>query len=647
MGRRAGMLVNFHHLRKYVDWQGSVEELCDLLTQLGIEVEGVHAPAPECAGLVVGEVLARDPHPNADRLTLCQVEVGEEAPRQIVCGATNHSVGSKVVVALPGQELAGGMRIEKRAVRGIASEGMMCSAREIGLGEEHEGILLLPEDSVVGAPAFPLLCVVELSITPNRPDLLGWIGLAREIAAATGAEIRAPLSHFNSSAEDPIPIRLEDRKGCPRYLGRVVRDVQVAASPQWLRKAVADLGLSSVNNVVDVTNFVLMEWGQPLHAFDLDRLRGPEICVREAAPGESFVAINHETYTLEADHLVIADKGGAVALAGIMGGEGTEITNHTRNLFIECAYFDPPRIRRGSKSLGLSSDSSFRFERGVDPEALEPVINRCVALILEVAGGRATSGILEACALEHLPKPRKVAVRGARSTEVIGAHLSESTQADILRRLGCEVEEAESGTIEATIPSYRSDLTKEIDLIEEIARHWGYTNIPYTPPEMSTRVTEVHPVFVLNKRIREFLAPRGWAETKSYSFAHSDCSDRLLLCASSPFRQGIRVQNPISAETETLRTTLLGSLLDTLEVNTRRGERSLRVFEFGKVYPRGVEGLLGAERHALGLAWLGQAPIHWESRGKVFDFFDAKGTCEALFQALGVMEFQIEPFEVE
>lgn len=278
MGRRAGMFFNFHQLRKYVDWQGSVEELCDLLTQLGIEVEGVRAPAPECAGLVVGAVLTREPHPNADRLTLCRVDVGQEPIRQIVCGATNHAVGSKVVVALPGQNLPGGLRIEKREVRGIASEGMLCSAREIGLGDESEGILLLAEDSEVGTPAFPLLCVVELSITPNRPDLLGWIGLAREIAAATATEARIPSTRFESTEEETLRITLDAPEGCPRYLGRVIREVRVGPSPLWLRNAVTELGLSSVNNVVDATNFVLMEWGQPLHAFEavvrlLDRIR--------------------------------------------------------------------------------------------------------------------------------------------------------------------------------------------------------------------------------------------------------------------------------------------------------------------------------------------------------------------------------------
>lgn len=640
------MKFTLHNVHQYVDWPDSVDALCELMTHLGLEVESLTAPDSVCLGIVVGEVLTKESHPNADRLTLCQVQVGPNDIRQIVCGATNHYAGAKVAVALPGQDLPGGFKIEERAVRGVASGGMICSAKEIGVDRDSEGVLILPESAIPGESPFPYLTTIELSVTPNRPDCLGWIGLAREIAVATDATLRIPEPPAFEGAET-LPITLEDAEGCPRYLGRIVRGVNVGPSPAWLRSALESVGLGSINNVADVTNFVLMEFGHPLHAFDLDQLAGPAIHVRSARVDEKIEAINHEVYALDPTHLVIADEQGPVAVAGVMGGKATEVSESTKNLLIECAYFAPSRIRKASRSLGLSSDSSFRFERGVDPENLPRVIDRCVQLIREVAGGEATSSILEARNDATMPVRKPIVLRTATAEERVGTSIAESHQIDILTRLGCEVAEAEGQELSILPPSFRPDLNSEIDLIEEIARHFGYRNVPSLPPITPDRVGEIHPRFEMESRLRGVLVSRGWNEAKSYSFTSPEFVDRLNLSELNPLRHSIPVVNPISHETSRLRTTLAPGLLEILERNAKRGERTARIFELGKVYLPDVESPLRCERAALGMVWMGSVPVHWSGGKREFDFHDAKGACLAIFEESNLGEVRLEPYACE
>jgi phenylalanyl-tRNA synthetase beta chain len=543
--------------------------------------------------------------------------------------------------------LPGDITIEKREIRGVPSEGMMCSIRELGLGEDHEGIILLPEDAEAGASAIPYLTCIELSVTPNRPDCLGWVGIAREIAAATNTAYQVPRVEFESESIDSIPITLESPSGCPRYLGRVIRGVKIGPSPKWLQDALKEVDLSPINNVVDVTNFVLMERGHPLHAFDLAKLAGPAIRVRNADPGETFVALNGNSYTLTSDHLAIADAERTVALAGTMGGANSEVSLETTDLLIECAYFSPSRIRRGSKSVGLSTDSSFRFERGVDPEGMEDAIDRCVGLILEVAGGQVTSDRIDARCDEHLPKPATILLRTERANTRIGVHIADSHQSDILRRLGCRVEEIEPGVLRVRVPGYRPDLVREIDLVEELARHFGYENIESAPPEMATEVGETLLSLRIEKSIRDFLMDRGWTETKSFSFISPGYAEKLRLADGNPLRHTVRILNAIGSETAQLRPTLVVSLLETLRRNVSRGEKSLRVFESGKVYLSDFEDLLRCEREAVGLAWLGTDSSHWSVRNREYDFFDAKGTVESLLKDIGVSGFLMERFSAD
>jgi phenylalanyl-tRNA synthetase beta chain len=642
------MKFHFEQLKKYVDHEESVETLASLLNSLGLEVEEMITLPQDLAGLVVGEVVEKVPHPNADRLTLCQVEVGKPAPQQVVCGASNHSVGSKVVVALPGQTLPGDFAIVEREIRGVLSAGMMCSMRELGLGEDHEGIILLPEDAVVGTSPKPYLTQIDLSVTPNRPDCLGWIGIAREVALATGKDLRIPeVAVVQTQDKESLPIRLDDPAGCARYLGRIVRGVKIGPSPQWLQDALRAVGLNPINNVVDITNFVLMETGQPLHAFDLAKLAGPAIHARTAKVGEKFQALNGEEYELQEHQLVIADSEKAVALAGVMGGANSEVSDTTTDLLIECAYFNPSRIRLSAKASGLSSDSSFRFERGVDPYRLDWVIDRCVSLILEIAGGKATSDILEARSEEHLPQPLKVRLRTHRASERIGTPVATSHQRDILNRLGCDAVEVEEDILEVAVPTFRPDLTREIDLIEELARHFGYSNIPSVPPELPTDQGKTLPVLAIDRRAREFLVDRGWIETKSFSFSPANFADDLRLGHEHSLRHSVRVQNPIAADMAQLRTTLVISLLENLQRNAHRGERNLRIFESGKVYLPDCGNLLNCEREALGMALLGSASEHWSSPERAYDFFDAKGTVEALFQEMGISDYRLESYACE
>lgn len=639
-----GMLFNFEAIKSYVDWRGTVTELCDLLTQLGFEVEDLCAPPDICSSLVVGRILSREPHPKADKLSLCQVDAGNGKPLQIVCGASNHQVGDHVVVARHGQELPGGLTIEEREVRGILSQGMMCSAREIGVGDDHEGILILPETAPVGAAASNYLTSIDLNITPNRPDCLGWIGIAREIAAATGLPLKRPTWDFQAESKDRIPIHLDDPEGCPRYLGRIIRGVKIGPSPKWLQDALTQVGLPAINNVVDATNFVLMEMGHPLHAFDLETLKGPEVRVRRARADEKITAINGLEYALTSDHLVIADRDRAIALAGIMGAKETEVSTATTAIFLECAYFDPRIIRRGEKSLGLLTDAAFRFERGMDAFGLEAVLDRCTDVILRVAGGEATSEILEGVNFDHMPRKSKINLRADRTSQVVGAHIALSTQADILRALGCIVTELDNGQMHVEVPGFRGDLKTEIDLIEELARHYGYANIPSCPPVLPACPGEVLHSFSIDKAVRSFLSDRGWLETKSFSFSKPDTHEKLNLAPDHPLRHSVAISNPISNETAHLRTTLLGSLLDVLERNVQRGEKHLRVFEFGKVYLPDVQDLLHCEKRSLGLAWLGVEDPHWASGARPFDFYDAAGLCECLFRELGLPHPALERF---
>ncbi len=421
------MKLSLKWLRDYVDYDGTPDELAHLLTFAGVEVEGVHTHGVAIDQVVVAAILDSKQHPNADRLSVCHVDDGSgQPPRQIVCGAKNYKVGDKVPLALPGAVLPGDFKIKAGKLRGEASEGMMCSAKELGLGDDQSGLLILPPESRLGAPIaeiFPPETILEIEVTPNRPDLLSHVGVAREIAALTGRKLKLPVAPENPSGGDPqltVSIDADARAGCPFYTGTRIDGVKVGPSPAWLRERLASIGLRPINNIVDVTNYVMFELGRPLHAFDASKLEGGGIRVRLATPGEQLKALDGKTYKLAAHQVVIADASGrGSALGGVMGGDESGVTDATTSIILECAYFQPALIRRTSRETGLSSDSSYRFERGVDPDGVVTGARRAIQLILQVAGGTAHP-MVQAGDLSALTKSVEIPLRAERSRAILG-----------------------------------------------------------------------------------------------------------------------------------------------------------------------------------------------------------------------------------
>lgn len=582
------MNVSLQWLSDHVDFsEYSMSQLDELLTFAGIEVEGIQSLPDH---LVVAEVLSSERHPDAEKLSVCQVDDGSGKPRQIVCGAKNYKVGDKVPLALPGCVLdAGGGKtftIGEGKLRGVDSLGMMCSSKEIGLGEGADGLLILPATLKPGTPlrdVFP--AVFELEITPNRPDCLSHLGVARELAALAKKPLKGIALHGVSTtpvkaAADEITLSSET---CPYYTARLIRGVTVSESPSWLKVKLESIGLRPINNIVDITNYVLMETGQPLHAFDMSKLDGG-IVVRAAADGEKFLALNGEEYALSSDDLVIADKTRAVAIGGVMGGEDSGVTETTTDVLLEAAYFTPAAVRRTGRRLGIHSDSSYRFERGTDPLQVAGVSDFAVKLILDLAGGKADPELLVAGSLPDGPKP--VALENDYCRAVIGAPLTDETINGILISLGL----TKAG--EAwEIPSYRLDLVRPIDLVEEVARVYGLDNVPSHTRATFSAASKADEAYDFMRAIQDRLASLGFYETRNLKLiSAAQLSDDLATThrGMSP----VRLKNPLNDEQDYLRPGLIPGLLASASRNQRFGRHDLRLFESGRVFtapPKGDE----------------------------------------------------------
>ena len=616
------MKVSLNWLKELVEIPADVATLSELLTKAGVEVEGIETHGCTIEKVLVAQVLESVQHPNADRLSVCKVADGSAELRQIVCGAKNYKVGDKVPLALPGAVMPGDFKIKVGKLRGVESQGMMCSAKELGLPEGEDGLLILPAESVVGTPItelFPAETVLDVEVTPNRPDLLSHVGMAREIATLLGKPLTLPaaiLATAGTHAQPSAEIALEAQDACPFYSARRIRGVKVGPSPAWLRGKLESIGVRSINNVVDVTNYVMLELGQPLHAFDLANLNGG-IRIRHAAPGEPFLALDGKTYALAPRHLVIADSQRALAIAGVMGGEESGVTESTLDVLLESACFTPGEIRRTSRELGLSSDSSYRFERGVDPAGVLPASARAVQLILEVAGGEADP---VAGAAGSAPRFEPVVpFRLERCRAVLGADVPAETVDRILTSFG--LRKTETGW---QAPSFRQDLTREIDLIEEIARVIG---IEAVPAREQTRFTDSSPADKRHDqamRLRRALAAPGlgFHEARSLTLI----SEKAL--AAFPVEGVLRVRNPLNEEQVILRPSLLPGLLESLTRNLRAGVRDLRLFEVGRVFRADAR----EERTSLALVLSGNAaPASWrDAKPRSADFFDLKGVLAAL-----------------
>jgi phenylalanyl-tRNA synthetase beta chain len=605
----------------------TVEKMRDQLTFAGIEVEGVEVRGIDSDKIVVTQILESKPHPNADRLSVCQVDDGSGAPRQIVCGAKNYQVGDKVPLALPGAVLPGGIVIKEGKLRDVQSNGMMCSGRELGLSDDHAGLLILDAAAPVGKlfrDLQPPDVIFDLEITPNRPDLLSHYGLARELAALTGSPLR-PLAVPEPVVEKPAAadIRLEAADGCPLYTARIVRGVTVAPSPEWLQARLQSIGLRPVNNIVDITNFVLHEVGSPLHAFDLAKLSGG-IIVRRATARESITVLDGTVHTLDVGDLVIADQARALAIAGVMGGEASGVVDGTRDILLESAYFTPAGIRRTARRLGLSSDSSYRFERGADPQNAKNASALAVKLILEIAGGQAAAELLVAGAAPKLT--HDVTLDEDRALKLLGIpDLTRAEMERVLASLGLE-KAGESWRI----PSHRADLQRSIDLVEEVSRVIGLDRVPgrtagaFTPSQSTDRAYD----FAMS--LRQALVNRGWFEAQTLRLISRE-QVRDALGPAIPEDKAIAVKNPLSEDHTTLRPSLVPGLLASAALNIRHGRSRLRFFEIGRVF---VANPNGSSREEDRVALLISGPVQsstWHAKeSPPADVFDLRGALEAL-----------------
>ena len=611
-------------LRTFVNPPLTSEVLAHTLTMGGLEVEALESVAPPFTKVVIGEVLSLHKHPDADRLNVCQVAVGEGAPLQIVCGAANVQVGVKVPCALVGATLPK-ITIKQAQVRGVASSGMLCSEQDIGLVSESAGLLLLPSAALVGLSIRDYLALDDqlftLKLTPNRSDCLGMLGVAREVSALTAVPFTpvviqpAAILH-----QDTLAVTVQATAACPRYCGRIVRDVNAQApTPDWMIQRLTRSGVRPISALVDITNYVLLELGQPLHAFDLAKLQGG-ICVRMAVAGEQIKLLNEQAVTLDADMLVIADERRVLALAGIMGGVETAVDDGTHDVFLESAFFSPDAIVGRARRLTLSTDAAHRFERGVDFSATQDSLERATQLVLGICGG-AAGPISEVRGA--LPERKPIRLRVSRTRKVLGINLTSNTIQALLQRLQLRFETEEDAFVVAP-PSYRFDLRIEEDLIEEIARLHGYDQIPAIVPQARLDLLPRSDAARTAEQLRERLVARDYQEVVTYSFVEPGWEATLAANASP-----VTLQNPIASHLSVMRSTLLGGLVECLRYNLSRKQARVRVFEVGRVFQRTSAGL-EQPIHFAGLCYGAALAEQWGTTERGVDFFDAKGDVEAL-----------------
>ena len=613
----------------------TTEALCHLLTMAGLEVEEISHPAPPFSDVVVAQVLSAEKHPDADKLKLCRVDIGQAESLQIVCGAPNVVAGMKVPCARVGAKLPG-MEIKQAKVRGIDSFGMLCSARELGLNDDHGGLLELVDDAIVGTSIRQQLdlddTLITLKLTPNRADCLSLLGIAREVSALTGAPLISPdISAVPATHDKRRAIVLDAPEVCPRYCGRMVTGVNSQApTPEWIKQRIERSGVRSISALVDITNYVMLELGQPLHAFDNTQLAGT-IHVRYPAINETLVLLNDQTITPTADTALIADDEKPLAIAGVMGGEYSGISATTTDLFLECAFFAADAIVGKARALGFSTDASHRYERGVDFELQVAATERAAALILQICGGQA-GPIVEALSAENLPKRPAVALHTARAEKVLGISLGADRIEKILRGLGLVVQRNVDSFL-VTPPSFRFDMSIEEDLIEEIARIYGYENIPTVPPVALAAMMPSTESRRTAMQLRHIVAERDYHEVVTYSFVDTEWEKDFAdsIARSAP----IALANPIAAQMSTMRSTLIGGLFGALTNNRKRQIERVRVFEIGRFFlrttgPSEVAGFAQPLRIAL-LAWGPNADEQWGQPKRAIDFFDLKADVEAIF----------------
>lgn len=634
------MKVSLNWLKELVEIDLNVDDLAHRLTMLGLEIESVERPGADISQVFIGRILDIQPHPDADKLVVCKTDVGQPEPLQIVCGAKNMAVGDRVPTAIVGATLPGGFAIGKRKMRGVESQGMMCSARELGLGKDHDGLLILPKDMPVGADAIPLLglddAVFEIEVTPNRGDWAGMIGVARELAAYFDRPLRKPdasVSEAGADATTLSSITIEAPDLCRRYIGRVITDIKPSQTPVWMAQRLVSAGQRLVNPVVDITNYVLLETGHPLHAFDYDKLAKHRIVVRRARAGESIKTIDGEVRSLRADMLVIADAHSPVAVAGVMGGLDSEVGESTQRILLESAWFEPASIRKTAKALAMNTEASQRFQRGADLDMALFAANRAARLIHEICHASVARGTLD-----EFPAPmagRSVSLRFARTNALLGTNIDAREQCSILNQLHFRSAQQTESAASFEVPSWRHDVTREADLIEEVARLYGYENIPATVPRVRKTDTIFAPQEIATRKLRRQLVALGLTEIMSLTF--SSIPEIRRANETIPDDQVVRLQNPLSETSSTMRASLIPNLLNVASLNIRRGVTQIKAFELGHVYIAQSGETLPNERARLGVVFSGmREDAHWSRQDCPVDIFDIKGILESIFDSLSV-----------
>ncbi len=633
-------------LKEYVEFDASPEELAERLTMVGLEVESLEYMGKGLEDMVVAEIIDIRPHPNASKLVICDVTDGIKL-FNIVCGAKNMKPGDKVALAKagtllpPSVKFPEGVLIQSTKIRGELSEGMLCAENELGMGEDgsiklttgDDGILILSESAMIGDRLIDFLglndVVIEVGVTPNRPDCLSVIGIAREVSAILKTKVKYPdlgVSEEGEGIENLASVDVLDSDGCPRYSCRVITNVKIAPSPDWLKTKLEASGFRSINNVVDVTNFVLLELGQPLHAFDYDMLEGRKIIVRSSKNGESIDTIDGVKRPLNNEDLVICDSQRPIALAGVMGGANTEISVNSRNILLESAYFNPIRVRRTSKRTSLKSESSYRFERGIDPNGVTKALDRASELIREISGGKIAKGKIDVypCPI----KPKEVDISTRRVNSILGTDIETEKIQGIIEGLGIEAIGVKDGEISLRVPTFRVDLNREIDLIEEVARHYEYDGIPITLPAVPMKTGNSKREKTLENRVKEILASFGFLEAVNYSF-----DDPELLSLYNESEQ-LRILNPLTKESSSMRTSLITGILRNVSLNMNHQVQDIRIFEIGKAYIPKENGLPEEITKITGAATGRRQLELWDK--EEFDFFDMKGILERVFEAFSI-----------
>ena len=657
------MKLSMKWLNEYVHVPDDLKAFCDFLDMTGTGVEGVEETGATFDKVVVGQIAKKEQHPDSDHMWVCQVNVGannlgkDGQPEllQIVCGAQNFNEGDKIPVAMVGAEF-GDFKIKKSKLRGVTSNGMNCSERELGLGSNHDGIMILPEDAPVGVPFAEYMGlsdkVIDLEITPNRPDCLCIEGLAREVGAMYRENVTYPTYELVEAADDPtenyVDVTIEDPERCPRYTARIIKDVKIGPSPDWLVERIVSCGARPINNVVDITNYVLFLLGQPLHSFDFDKVKSPDgkahIIVRAAADGTKFTTLDGEERDLTSDMTVIATPEREVALAGVMGGLDSEVTDETTTILLEAATFSPGNTSRTSRNLGLISESSMRYERKVDDRRIERNADFAAALIAELAGGTVCKGLVDEWPLKS--EPKKLKFRLKRFCEMMGDDIAGSEVVDILVRLGCDISVGRHKTYNVVAPTYRPDLEREIDLYEEVLRLYGMEKIPPTLPGGRERIARVSETEHIVARLHRTMSACGLNETQTYAFADPKELEKLGMNGLEELGEAVELINPINAEQSVMRQSIIPGLLRSVAHNQSHGVANIQLYEVGNVFLGTAGKALPRERQRLAGVLVGQmADKSWNADPQPFDFFDGKGVLEAVIRELALPKVRFKALE--